>query len=187
MTPGRAMIFGIIACGIVATGFGLLGYRLFPVVSGDSADIGRPAPFVLRNLDGAEISDRDLQGKLALVYFATSACPERCVLEFDRLTVAVASLGARGVDVRPVFITLDPIQARTERVSDLIGRFDARTLMLTGTPKQLDATFRLFGINATSDGTGHRAVLLGRNGEIAAMIDPSLSETGIAKILRDNL
>jgi protein SCO1/2 len=180
------MLFGIVACGVVATGAGLLGYPLLPSFN-QPEQVGRPATFVLRNLQGEEVSDTDLNGALALVYFATSACPERCVLEFDRLTAAIGALGARGVAVRPVFITLDPIEERTQKMAALIERFDPRTVVLTGSAKQLDAVFRLFGVRATSDGTGVPAVLVDRAGTISAIIDPAAEETDIAAALRDRL
>ena len=186
MTPGRAMLVGIVACGIVATGASLLGYPVLPSFNVPE-QVGRPAIFVLRNLKGEEVSDRDLGSTLSIVYFATSACPERCVLEFDRLTGAIGSLGARGVEVRPIFITLDSIEERTQRMAALIERFDPRTLVLTGTTKQLDAVFRLFGVRATSDGTGVPAVLIDRQGVISAVIDPSADERDVADAIRDRL
>ena len=59
--------------------------------------------------------------------------------------------------------------------------------MLTGTTKQLDAVFRLFGVRATSDGTGVPAVLIDRQGVISAVIDPSADERDVADAIRDRL
>ena len=64
---------------------------------------------------------------------------------------------------------------------------DPRTLVLTGTTKQLDAVFRLFGVRATSDGTGVPAVLIDRQGVISAVINPSADERDVADAIRDRL
>ncbi|MEQ8707779.1 MAG: SCO family protein [Rhodospirillales bacterium] len=180
------MMIGIVACGVVVTGVSMLGYDVIPDFGTDPR-AGRTAPFVLLDVTGREVADRDLHGSLSLLYFATSACPERCVLEYDRLIASIAALGADGVKIRPVFVTLDSLAGRAARVQETLQRFDSRTLLLTGSSKQLDAAFRLLDIRATSDGTGTPAVLLGTDGRVAASVDPGLDETRLTELLREHL
>ncbi len=65
-------------------------------------------PFTLTDEDGKTVTDKEVLAKPSLVYFGYSFCPDVCPLDNARNAEAVDLLAAKGYDVTPVFITIDP-------------------------------------------------------------------------------
>jgi cytochrome oxidase Cu insertion factor (SCO1/SenC/PrrC family) len=53
-------------------------------------------------------TDADFRGKLMLVYFGFTYCPDVCPTDLQNIGLALDKLGAFGGEVQPLFITLDP-------------------------------------------------------------------------------
>src|SRR3954453_20416602 len=65
-------------------------------------------PFALIDQDGRPRTDADFRGKLMLVYFGFTYCPDICPTDLQQMAMAVDRLGRAGELVQPVFITVDP-------------------------------------------------------------------------------
>src|SRR5215470_5161114 len=65
-------------------------------------------PFALVDQTGTPRTDEDVRGKLLLIYFGYSYCPDVCPTDLQQIGLAVDQLGAAGGAVQPLFITLDP-------------------------------------------------------------------------------
>src|SRR5207237_8042609 len=65
-------------------------------------------PFALIDQDGRPRTDADFRGKLMLVYFGFTYCPDICPTDLQEIGLAIDRLGAAGEAVEPVFITVDP-------------------------------------------------------------------------------
>ncbi|MCP4452040.1 MAG: SCO family protein, partial [Planctomycetes bacterium] len=68
----------------------------------------RGGSFNLLNHLGEEVSDRDFRGRLLLIYFGYTYCPEICPTDLAVLSQTMTRLGDSGENVQPLFITLDP-------------------------------------------------------------------------------
>src|SRR5258706_2828812 len=64
-------------------------------------------PFSLVDTDGKRVTDRDLQGKLMLVFFCYTHCPDVCPTELQTMAEVIDQLGPGADKVGPVFISLD--------------------------------------------------------------------------------
>src|SRR3982751_6029518 len=65
-------------------------------------------PFALIDHTGKPRSDKDFRGKLMLVYFGFTYCPDVCPTDLQNIGLALDMLGEAGERVQPLFITLDP-------------------------------------------------------------------------------
>ena len=89
-------------------------------------------PFALVDQHGVTRSDAQFHGKLALLYFGYTHCPDVCPADVLSITLALQGLGEAAVGVQPIFITLDPERDTRERLGDYLESFDPRWIGLTG-------------------------------------------------------
>ncbi|MDX2221612.1 MAG: SCO family protein [Rhodospirillaceae bacterium] len=100
---------------------------------------GAPAiggAFELVDPQGRTVTDADLKGRYALVFFGFVNCPDICPLTLQTLTQALEMAGPMAEDVQPVFITVDAARDTPETMGAYIANFHPRFLALTGTPEQ---------------------------------------------------
>src|SRR4030081_891649 len=65
-------------------------------------------PFTLTDQTGKQRSDTDFRGKLMIVYFGYTYCPDVCPTDLMAITQALDALGPAAAGVQPVFITINP-------------------------------------------------------------------------------
>jgi cytochrome oxidase Cu insertion factor (SCO1/SenC/PrrC family) len=67
--------------------------------------------------------DKDFRGKLLLIYFGYTNCPDICPADLMQIRLAVNELGPAGESVHPLFITLDPDRDTAARLADYVPLF----------------------------------------------------------------
>ncbi|QFS84647.1 hypothetical protein FIU97_17955 [Roseivivax sp. THAF40] len=110
-----------------------------------AGDIG--GPFELVNSAGVTVSDADIVTEPVLLYFGYSFCPDVCPFDVARNAEAVDILAERGIDVTPVFVSVDPARDTPEQVGAYAEAMHPDMIGLTGTPEQVKAAadaFRVF-------------------------------------------
>lgn len=100
-------------------------------------DIG--GPFTLVDEGGAAVTEAEVFSKPSLVYFGYTYCPDVCPLDAARNAEAVDILEEMGLDVQPVFITVDPARDTPEVLAEFTENLHPRMIGLTGTPEQVKA------------------------------------------------
>ena len=135
----------------------LLGWQGYRALQSQSADAfaecrsGAVAggeiggPFTLTDTKGNAVTDATLLAKPALIYFGYASCPDVCPLDNARNTEAVALLAAQGLDVTPVFITVDPTRDTQAVLADYAENFEG-LLALTGSQAQTDAAAKTYKV-----------------------------------------
>ena len=98
-------------------------------------DIG--GPFTLVNTAGQTVTDAEVLTKPTLVYFGYTFCPDVCPLDMARNVEAVDKLDAAGMDVTPVFISVDPDRDTPEALADYAANLHPKLIALTGTADQV--------------------------------------------------
>ena len=98
-------------------------------------DIG--GPFTLVDTSGKSVSDADVLTKPSLVYFGYTFCPDVCPLDMARNVDAVDKLEAQGIDVTPVFISIDPERDTPDALADYASNMHPKLVALTGSPEQV--------------------------------------------------
>lgn len=100
-------------------------------------DIG--GAFTLVDQSGATVTDTEVITKPSLVYFGYTFCPDVCPLDMSRNADAVDLLQERGIDVTPVFISIDPDRDTPEVLRDFSANLHPQMIGLTGSAEQVKA------------------------------------------------
>ena len=121
--------------------------------------------FQLPDQDGKLRSLKDFQGKVVVVFFGYTQCPDVCPTTLTELAQVKKLLGADGDKLQAVFVTVDPERDTPAVLQAYMANFDPGFIALRGTPDQLAATakdFKVFykkteGKTPTSYGMDHSA------------------------------
>ncbi|KAF3586688.1 hypothetical protein F2Q69_00032144 [Brassica cretica] len=113
--------------------------------SAGKAAIG--GPFSLIRDDGKRITEKDLMGKWTILYFGFTHCPDICPDELIKLAAAIDKIKEKsGVDVVPVFISVDPERDTVQQVHEYVKEFHPKLIGLTGTPEEIKSVARSYRV-----------------------------------------
>lgn len=118
-------------------------------------------PFSLIDSDGKRVSDNEFRGKLMLVFFGYTHCPDICPTELQTVAEVVDKLGRDADKVAPVFITVDPERDTPEVLSAYVKGFNSNIWGLTGDAKDIAnvaKAYRVYYRKATPNKDGDYAV-----------------------------
>lgn len=101
-------------------------------------------PFELVDETGATVTDADVIDGPTLIYFGYTFCPDICPMDSMRNAQAIEILDARGIEVTPVFISIDPERDTVEVVDQFTDNFHERMIGLTGSPEQVRAASQAY-------------------------------------------
>jgi len=109
----------------------------------------RAAPELsLDSSGGGKLSLADYRGKVILMGFGFTSCPEVCPTTLATLAQARKRLGAQGEQVQVVYVTVDPERDTADRMRAYLGGFDSSFVGGTGAPAQLATVFKNYGVMA---------------------------------------
>ena len=115
----------------------------------------RQAPdFSLSGSNGSELKLRSYRGKVVVLAFGFTSCPDVCPITLATLAQARKKLGAEGNELQVVYITVDPERDDDERMRTYLASFDPTFIGGTGTAERLAAVRKEYGINATRQALG---------------------------------
>lgn len=164
--------------------------ELMDVVMWNREPIG--GSFALTDQNGQRRTDVDFRGKILLVYFGFTYCPDICPTDLQQMGLAVDRLGGIGDEVQPIFITVDPARDTAEHLKDYMPLFHPRFIGLTGhvdAIREAAAAYRAYHAKVPLDKgdytVDHSAFIymIGRKGEYLGFFPPGTS----ADILAGNL
>ena len=102
--------------------------------------------FALPDQNGQVRSIKDFAGKVVVVFFGFTQCPDVCPTSMTELAGIKKSLGADGDKLQAVFISIDPERDTPEILKAYMGNFDPTFLALRPNPEQLAAIAKDFKI-----------------------------------------
>jgi protein SCO1/2 len=102
--------------------------------------------FSLTDQFGHPRTDAEFRGKLMLVYFGFTHCPDVCPLDLQKMSQAMAALGPKADQVVPIFITVDPARDTVEVMRDYVRPFDPRLVALTGDKAAIEQVARAYRV-----------------------------------------
>ncbi|XP_057801227.1 protein SCO1 homolog 1, mitochondrial [Salvia miltiorrhiza] len=104
-------------------------------------------PFNLVDHNGKTVSEKDFLGKWNLFYFGFTHCPDICPDELQKLASAIDKIKAKsGLEVVPVFISVDPERDTVEQVREYVKEFHPKLIGLTGSPDDVKKTARAYRV-----------------------------------------
>ena len=138
----RCSLAGLI-CGLA---FVALLLAATPKAGADSGSDPAGGDFTLQSVEGP-VNLRDLRGKVVMVFFGYTSCPDICPLSLLRIGDCLSSLEAEQAEqVRALFVTLDPGRDTTERMHQYAGFFHPGIIGLTGDTDAIDEVTAWYGI-----------------------------------------
>lgn len=108
------------------------------------ADYARDLP--LTDQHGQRRSLKDFAGKVVVVFFGFTQCPDVCPTSMSELAEVKRTLGADGERLQGIFVTVDPERDTAEVLKAYMGSFDPSFIALRGTPEELAAVAKDFKI-----------------------------------------
>jgi protein SCO1 len=116
----------------------------------DVTGSGIARDFRLRDPGGKPRSLADFRGKVLVVTFGYTHCPDVCPMTLANLASARKKLGEDGRDVQVLFVTVDPDRDKPDLLGQYVPAFDPTFIGLTGTHEELDKVTKEFGVYAAS-------------------------------------
>ena len=104
--------------------------------------------FALSDQHGQMRSIKDFAGRVVVVFFGYTQCPDVCPTTLQELLEVRRLLGADGDKLQAVFITVDPERDTAELLKAYMANFDPSFLALRPTPEQLQPLLKDFKIYA---------------------------------------
>jgi protein SCO1/2 len=103
----------------------------------------------------------EFKGKVVLVFFGFTQCPDVCPSTLSELAQVKAALGEAGNRIQVLFVTLDPERDTPELLKAYMEGFDPSFIALRGTPEETAAAakeFKLFYAKAPGKTPGSYSI-----------------------------
>ena len=128
--------------------------------------------------NGGKLALADYRGKVVLLGFGFTSCPEVCPTTLAVLAQARKRLGAQGDQVQVVYVTVDPERDNADRMRAYLRGFDPTFVGGTGKPEQLAAVRKNYGVmaerkplgNSYTVGHSSSVYLIDRHGLLRGMM-----------------
>lgn len=102
--------------------------------------------FSLTDFNGKTRTLADFAGKVVVMYFGYTQCPDICPASMQVVAQAMDDLGEKARDVQFLFVTVDPERDTPEILKAYVTHFNPTFLALTGTPAQIALTAKDFKV-----------------------------------------
>jgi protein SCO1/2 len=135
--PGLALL-GLAGCDI--------GGRDKPFNGVDLTGASYAQQLALTDQNGQPRTLGDFKGKVTVVFFGYTQCPDVCPATMAELAEVKRSLGADGQRVQGVFVTVDPERDTPALLKSYMAGFDPSFVALRGTPEQTQAVAKEFKV-----------------------------------------
>lgn len=150
--------------------------------------------FTLQSANGP-LALHDLRGKVVLVYFGYTLCPDICPTSLAFTAQGLNQLDKSELEnVKVLFITVDPERDTPERVKEYAGFFHPAIVGLTGTPEEIARIARLYGASYARQNVESAAgyvvdhtsetYLIDRNGKLSVTLPHGAPPGKVAEAIR---
>ncbi|HEY8880868.1 MAG TPA: SCO family protein [Roseateles sp.] len=100
----------------------------------------------LTDQDGRARSLADFKGKVLVVFFGYTQCPDVCPTTMAEVADVKRSLGADGDKVQGIFVTIDPERDTAQLLKAYLASFDSSFVGLRGSEEQTQAAAKEFKV-----------------------------------------
>jgi len=94
--------------------------------------------FSLVNQDNKPTNNTDFRGRVMLVFFGFTSCPDMCPVTSATFAKTLELLGEQAKNVAPIFISVDPARDTPAVLKTYLTNFDSRIIGLTGSEEQIE-------------------------------------------------
>lgn len=172
-------------------------YEQFWLGGTDNATPAVGGPFALIDQNGAPKTDKDFRGKVMLIYFGYTYCPDACPTTLQALSGMLDLLGAASSKVQPIFISVDPARDTPAQLKAYAANFHPGIVYLTGSPDELkkdESEYRIYVAKVPQSGSDdylfdHSSIIyvMGTDGRYLAEMPAGLPPKAMAATLQPYL
>lgn len=112
----------------------------------DISEVEYARDIQLPDHNGQQRSLKDFRGKVVVVFFGYTQCPDVCPTTMQEMAEVKKMLGKDGERLQPLFVTVDPERDTAEMLKAYMASFDPSFLALRGTLEQTTAVAKDFKI-----------------------------------------
>ena len=94
--------------------------------------------FTLIDHNGEKTRLSEFKGKVVLMSFGYTSCPDVCPVMLAKIVQVKKALGAKGEKLQALFVTVDPDRDTPQRLKRYMEHFDPTFVGLTGSREQID-------------------------------------------------
>lgn len=168
---------------LLLVGIGYVGYQKFRphAFHGTVLQSPQPAPdFELTTAGGKRVRLSDFRGKIVLLYFGYTFCPDVCPTTMRTLARALEILGPdKARQIQVIMISVDPERDTPEHVAEYARAFNPTFIGLTGTPDEIAQVATMYGIYYKKrEGTAATGYLVDHTATVTA-----INKKGYIKVL----
>lgn len=116
----------------------------FKAIDITGADYARD--FTLSDHNGQTRTLSDFKGKIVVVFFGYTQCPDVCPTSMTELSEVKRLLGTDGDKLQGVFVTVDPARDTAEMLKAYMANFDPSFIAFIPTPEQLAVVAKDFKV-----------------------------------------
>ena len=136
-----AATLALVACDRPNTGSSKPAFKAVDITGADYA-----RTLSLPDADGKTRTLADFKGKVTVVFFGYTQCPDVCPTTMAELAEVKKSLGKDGERVQGVFVTIDPERDTPQLLKNYITAFDPSFVALRGSEEQTKAVAKEFKV-----------------------------------------
>jgi protein SCO1/2 len=100
----------------------------------------------LTQADGSVFRLSEQTGKIHLIFFGYTSCPDFCPTTLAEMKLLTDDLGVDAEKVQVLFITVDPEKDTPERIQEYVSRFNPNFIGLSGAQTELQPIWQGYGI-----------------------------------------
>lgn len=102
--------------------------------------------FTLPDSRGGDFTLSAQRGKLVMIFFGYTSCPDVCPATLSELKQLRGALGRDASRVQVVFISVDPDRDTPQKIAGYVQRFDPTFAGLTADEARLDPVWKEYGV-----------------------------------------
>jgi protein SCO1/2 len=136
--PGLLLAFALAGCDVAG--------RDQPFNGVDLTGASYASKLALTDQNGQPHTLGDFKGKVTVVFFGYTQCPDVCPATMAELAEVKRSLGQDGDRLQGVFVTIDPERDSAALLKSYMAGFDPSFVALRGTPQQTQAVAKEFKV-----------------------------------------
>ena len=164
---------------------GLAAFLLIGVVAAGVFLFSKPASFrgttyaepypvapeiELTRVGGTSFRLSEMRGKVVMLFFGYTSCPDVCPTTMAELKQALEKLGDKADQVQVLFVTVDPERDTPERAQEYVNHFNSDFIGLSGTEQDLAKVWNGYGVfREIVDGTSAAGYLVNHTARVTVI------------------
>lgn len=135
---------------LVLIGVVIAGASFFPKTDtfrGTLYDPALPAPeIVLSQGNESSFQLSEMRGKVVLLFFGYTSCPDVCPTTLSEMKQVMADLGVDADQVQVVFVTVDPERDTPQKLQEYLSIFNPAFIGLSDSMDKMEKTWSDYGV-----------------------------------------